>query len=164
MEYKDIFGVDFAFTAKAVVLLGVLTVLPNVLGMVHITAFGYRVHFFQIMVFLSAFIYGPLGGAVSGAAGSVYTCLVLNNPYILIGNVILGFSTGLLFRKGIHPVLAAMGAYIIQIPWLWVSDIYWAGMPQMAVEKVVIALLVSNLVWALVAWKTKDIVKKKMVD
>lgn len=162
MNYKELFGLDFSFTSRAIVLLGFLAILPNVLGLVRISFEGYPVHFFQILIFLSAFVYGPLGGALSGAAGSVYTALVVN-PYILVGNVILGFFTGVFFRKGLHPVLSVMSAFAVQLPWLWVSDIYWAHMPQAAVEKIVIALLVSNLLWALIAWKTKDSVKEKMV-
>jgi uncharacterized membrane protein len=127
------------------------------------TPFGFRIHFFQYLVFLAALIYGPLGGMISGAFGSVYTAMLLNNPYIVIGNIILGGFTGFFARKGLPVIGAAMLAYLIQVPWLWVSDIYWAGMPQPVVEKVVIALLVGNLLWAVLARYTFNQIKEKVI-
>ena len=150
--YKNIFGFNIGWTWKTIVLLGFLAVLPNFLGLIHTTVFGVRIHFFQYLIFLAAAIYGPLGGAISGAFGSVYTAAALNNPYIVLGNIILGTFTGLFFRFKMHLVLAAMGAYLIQLPWLWFSDIYLAHMPVNVVRGVVVALFISNAMWATVAW------------
>jgi hypothetical protein len=159
MDYKNVLSWDVSFTLKSVLLLGFLAVFPNVLGLVRWNIAGYPVHLFQILVFTAAFVYGPIGGLLAGSAGSVYTALLIN-PYVLVGNAILGFFTGVFFKKGLHPVLSCMGAFAVQLPWLWVSDIYWAHMPQVAVQNIVIALLVTNILWAIVAWKAKDSVKK----
>ncbi|MBU1120601.1 hypothetical protein KJ660_01870 [Candidatus Micrarchaeota archaeon] len=148
--YKTIFGVKL--THKSVFLLAFLALFPNILGMISLnTPFGFNFHFFQILIFLAAVLYGPVGGATSGLFGSFYTAVILNNPYIIVGNIILGLFTGVFVRKKIPVVGAAMLAFSIQLPWLWYSDIFLAGMNVMAVNGVMIALFAGNLFWALIA-------------
>ena len=48
-------------------------------------------------------------------------------------------------------VIAVLAAYLIQLPWLWITDIYLAGMDAGAVKGIVVALLFSNILWALCA-------------
>jgi len=151
MEYKNIFGFRNEWNWKTISLFCFLAVFPNILGLVHIDVFGFRIHFFQYLVFLAAIVYGPVGGAVSGAFGSVYTATMLHNPYIIAGNIFLGFLVGLFVRHKFHIVLAAILAYLAQMPWLWYSDIYLAGMPVAVVQKIVVALLVSDVIMALAA-------------
>ncbi|MBW2974449.1 hypothetical protein KY366_01910 [Candidatus Woesearchaeota archaeon] len=158
--YKDIFDFNVRWTWKTITLLAFLAVFPNVLGLVHTTVFGVRVHFFQYLIFLAAIIYGPAGGMVSGAFGSVYTAAALGNPYVIIGNVILGGVFGVLIRLKWHVISAVLTAYLIQMPWLWVTDVYLAGMPVKVVNGIVIALLISDVLWAVVAgWSSKYVSK-----
>ena len=157
MEYKNIFRNEWNW--KTISLLAFLAFFPNILGLIHIDVFGFRIHFFQYLIFLAAIIYGPAGGAISGAFGSLYTAIALNNPYIIPGNIILGSLTGLFVRYKFHIILAVMLAYIIQMPWLWYSDIYLAGMPVVAVQKIVIALLISDVIMALAAGYSYKLVK-----
>ncbi len=146
--YKNFFGVNFSY--RSVLLLAFLALFPNLLGLIVLpTPFGFKFHLFQIAVFLAALLYGKWGGALSGAAGSVYTAIALNNPFIIGGNIILGFSTGF-FAKRTNIVFAVLAAYAIQLPWLYYTDLL-AGMPEPAVRGVVVALLFSNVVWAAVA-------------
>jgi hypothetical protein len=56
-------------------------------------------------------------------------------------------------------ISAVLTAYLIQVPWLWVTDIYLAGMQMKAVNSIVVALLLSNLLWGFVAWKTASKIK-----
>ena len=160
MGYNSIFKFDIRWNWKTATLLAMLAALPNIFGIFHTTVFGVRVHFFQYLIFLAAIVYGPLGGMISGAVGSVYTAVALNNPYIMIGNIILGGFTGFFLRYKINIVLAVLAAYLIQLPWLWVTDIYLAGMPVRVVKGIVIALLLSNLLWALIAGCKSKYVKK----
>jgi len=160
MQYKNIFDFDVKNSWKSISLLAFLAIMPNFLGMINIsTSWGFKIHFFQYLVFLAAIIYGPLGGAVSGAFGSLFTAVMLNNPYILVGNVILGFFVGVLFRLNWNIVLAALGAYLIQMPWLYYSDIYLAHMPVKVVYGVIIALFFSDILWAGLAWITYKPIK-----
>ncbi|MFH1586280.1 MAG: hypothetical protein ABID38_00320 [Candidatus Diapherotrites archaeon] len=146
----NLFGNEFSVTWKNILLLGILAIFPNILGMAVLeTPFGFNLHIFQILIFAAALIYGPFGGMVSGGFGSVWAAILLNNPYIVIGSIILGGVTGYLAKnKGINIIAAAMIAFTVQLPWLWFSDIYLAGMPIVVVNGVVWALLVSNFIMA----------------
>lgn len=154
MEYGNVFNFNIKWTWKNIALLSFLAVFPNILGLFSTNVFGVRIHFFQYLIFLAALIYGPAGGLISGAFGSIWTAITLNNPYIIIGNVLLGTLFGLFVRLKWNLIIAALTAYAIQIPWLWVTDVYLANMPVKAVNGIVIALLFSDILWAVVAGLT----------
>ncbi len=155
---KNIFGIELNW--KTISLLSFLAIFPNYLGVYHTTLFGLRIHFFQYLIFLAAIIYGPYGGAISGAFGSIYTAMSVNNPYILVGNIILGYFTGFFIKRyNFHAVSAVLTAYLIQAPWLWATDVYLAGMQIRYVSGIVVALLVSNFIWALGASVTAKKIK-----
>jgi uncharacterized membrane protein len=162
MRNSEILKIDL--TAKNVVMLLILAALPNVLGMINLpTVMGFKIHTFQYAIFLAAVLYGPVGGALSGGVGSMFTAITLGNPYIAVGNIILGFMTGLFFRKGFGLIQSVLLAFAIQVPWLYLSDVYLAGMKSDLVIKIVIALTVTNLIWAVAAkysWKKIEKVTK----
>jgi uncharacterized membrane protein len=150
MEHKNIFSFETHW--KSLMMLLTLVILPNLLGMLNMpTVFGFKIHTFQIAVFLAAAIYGPVGGLISGGLGSMFSALAMGNPYIIIGNIILGFMAGYFVRKGFHLVIAAFFAYLIQMPWLYITDVYLMSMPVVIVVKIMIALLVTDILWAAVA-------------
>ena len=146
MKYENIFGMEIEWDFKKIFLLASLLVFPNFLALFHFQLFGLRIHFFQYLIFLAAFIFGPVGGILSGGLGSLYTAIALNNPYIAIGNMILGGFVGLFMRYKIGVIPSVILAYAIQVPWLWVTDIYLAGMAMKYVNMIIIALLVSNII------------------
>lgn len=155
---KNILNFNIKWTWKTISLLAFLAIFPNLLGLFHTTIFGIRVHFFQYLIFLAAIIYGPVGAIISATAGSLYTAILLNNPYIIIGNIILGTLFSLFIRLKWNVILAVLTAYLIQLPWLWVTDIYLAHMPVNIVKGVVVALFFSNLLWASIAsWSSRYI-------
>lgn len=147
-----------------VIMLLILAALPNVLGMINLpTVMGFKIHTFQYAIFLAAALYGPVGGVLSGGVGSMFTVLMLGNPYIAVGNIILGFMTGLFFRKGFGLIQSVLLAFAIQIPWLYLSDVYFAGMKSDLVINIIIALSVTNIIWAIAAkysWKKIEKVTK----
>jgi uncharacterized membrane protein len=145
VKYQNIFGTEVEWDFKKIFLLISLLIFPNMMSIFHFQLFGLRIHFFQYLIFLAAFIFGPVGGILSGGLGSLYTAIAMNNPYIIIGNIILGGSTGLFIRYKIPIVPSVIFAYAIQVPWLWYSDIYLAGMAVKHVNMIVIALLASNI-------------------
>jgi len=149
MNYKNIFGIETEWNSKRILLLISLLIFPNFLALFHFQLFGLRIHFFQYLIFLAAFIYGSIGGILSGGLGSLYTAIALNNPYIAIGNIILGGFTGFFLRKKLGILPSIILAYLIQLPWLWLTDIYLAGMAMKYVNMIVIALLVSNILCGL---------------
>ncbi len=155
-EHKNIFNFNIKWTWKTISLLSFLAIFPNILGLFHTTILGVRVHFFQYLLFLAAILYGPIGGLISGAFGSLYAAIALNNPYIIIGNILLGTLFGIFIRLKWNLILAVLTAYIIQMPWLWVTDIYLAGMAVNVVKGIVIALFFSDILLAVVAgWSSK---------
>jgi uncharacterized membrane protein len=149
---RSVFGFNVAWDTKSVALFVILLVLPNILGLINIPApAGFRIHFFQIAVFLAALIYGPKGGLLSGLFGSIYSGVVMHNPYIIAGNAILGFFVGLFTRRGMHTLPAVLLAYAIQLPWLVLTDRFIVGLGWPFLWPLMGALLVSNIVWAIVA-------------
>jgi hypothetical protein len=148
---QNIFGFNIEWDYKAVSLLIFLLAVPNLLGMINLnTGLGFQLHFFQIAIFFAALIYGPVGGALSGALGSVYSAVAMHNPYIVIGNIILGFFVGIFIRYGFKIIVAVLLAFAIQLPWLVLSDHYFAQIPFAVIGMLVCALLVSNIAWATV--------------
>lgn len=160
MDYKNIFYFNIKNSWKSITLLTFLAILPNFFGMINFQApWGFKIHIFQYLIFLAAIIYGPTGGLISGAFGSLFTAITLNNPYIIIGNIILGFFVGFLTRLKWNVILAVLTAYLIQLPWLYYSDIYLAHMPVKVVHGVIIALFLSNMLWSTVASLTYKPIK-----
>ena len=129
-----------------------LTALPNLLGMINIaTPWGFKWHCFQVAVFFAASLFGPVGGLLSGFAGSLVPALITGNPYIIVGNALLGGVAGLLLKRGIATVPAIWIAYALQLPWLIATDYFLVGLPAPFIKALVIGLFISNTVWALVA-------------
>ncbi|VVC03712.1 Uncharacterised protein [Candidatus Burarchaeum australiense] len=149
---KNIFG--FEFTSRNLLTLLLLGVLPNLFGwFVFSVPWGAgQFHIFQIAIFLAAGLFGAFGGAFAGAVGAVGSAVALNNPYLIVGNVILGGLTGYLcMSRRWHIAPAALAAFAVQLPWLYYSDIALAHMPVAVVQEVIVALAVSNVVMALMA-------------
>jgi hypothetical protein len=111
----------------------------------------WKLHLFQVGIFTSAFLFGPIAGAAVGALSGSYTGLfLLNNPWIIGGNAILGFSAAYLYTRT-TPFKAAMGAFAIQLPYLFVTDVLFVGMSLGVVTMIALTLLVTNMLCAFVA-------------
>ena len=137
---------------RSVITMVLLTALPNLLGMINIaTPWGFQWHCFQVAIFFAASLFGPVGGLLSSFAGSLVPALIMGNPYLIVGNALLGTVTGLLLKKGIATVPAVWLAYAVQLPWLITTDYYLAGLSAPFIKALVIGLFISNTVWALVA-------------
>jgi uncharacterized membrane protein len=152
MVRTDILTNTVPWNRRSVVALALLTALPNLLGMINIvTPWGFQWHCFQIAVFFAASLFGPVGGLLSGLAGSLVPALITGNPYIIVGNALLGAVAGLLLKRGIATVPAIWLAYAVQLLWLIATDYYLVGLPAPFIKALVIGLFISNTVWALVA-------------
>ncbi len=161
MEHKNIFSFDVEWNYKSISLFLILLVLPNLLSVFNIdTGFGFKIHLFQIGIFIAALVYGPLGGLAAGFTGSMYSAFIMNNPYLVFGNMILGAFAGLFARYGLNIVIAVLIAYMIQIPYLVLTDYYLMHMPFKVILALVIALFVSNVAWAIVAHYSAKPIKK----
>jgi len=137
---------------KSITTLVILMLLPNLLGALHLsTPWGFKIHFFQYAVFLAAFAFGPLGGLLSGFAGSLQAAYVMTNPYILVGNALLGFSTGYFFRRGHTYLRSALLGFGVQIPWLVATDYFLMNLPASFIGGLLFALTLTNVLWAVAA-------------
>ncbi len=139
----------------------ILIILPNLLGLINIsTPWEFKIHFFQLAIFIAAILYGPQGGLFAGALGSLSSALLMHNPYIIIGNTILGLFVGLFFGKGFSIIWATLFAYSLELPWLILTDHYLLHLSFPAIERITIALAISNLLWALCAYYLIPLFKK----
>ena len=160
MKYLKKITFNIEWNYKIIVLFLFLIIFPNFLGLINLnTVLGFKIHFFQIAIFLAALIYGPIGGMLSGFIGSFYSALIMHNPYIIIGNMILGFFFGLFVRYRLNIIIAVILAYSIQIPWLILTDYYLVNLPMSFILKLILALAISNLIWAIVAYYTAKPIK-----
>ena len=142
---------------KNISLFVILLGLPNLLSLVNFPFAGFMIHTFQVAIFLAAYLYGPQGGLFAGLFGSSFSAYAMANPFIIGGNAILGFFTGLFYRKGFHPVLSALMAFGIQIPWLIVTDYYLVHLSPKFITTLIIALLISNVIWSFIASHLKKL-------
>lgn len=160
MQYKNLFSFNMKWNFKTISLFIFLLLLPNFLGMLNLsTGIGFKIHFFQYAIFLAAILYGPYGGLLSGLVGSTYSAVIMHNPYLAIGNAIFGFFTGLFIRYGFKIIIAVLLAYAIQLPWLIITDYYFVHLPVTLIIPLVIALLISNTIWAIAAYYTAKLLK-----
>ena len=116
----------------------------------------FKIHFFQLAVFLAAMAYGPWAGLLSGLVGSTYSAVIMHNPYIAVGNAILGFFVGYFYKKKFSIWNSVAIAFLIQLPWLILTDYYLVGLSSIFITNLVIALIVSNMIWATIAKVIKD--------
>jgi len=146
---------------RAVLAFGLLVLLPCLLSLINLTfAQSWKIHFFPAAIFLAAISFGPTGGLAAGVTGSLYSALWLGNPYLMVGNAILGFMTGIFFRKTGKVIPSAMLAFACQLPWLILSDYYFVHMPAGFIARLVVVLLLGNLLWALLIELSMKPVKK----
>lgn len=163
MEYSEKFSFNVEWNYKTITLFLFLMIFPNLLGLINLnTVWGFKIHFFQIAVFIAALIYGPKGGLLSGLVGSLYSAFVMSNPYIVIGNAILGFFVGLFVRYNLNTIIAVMLAYSIQLPWLIITDYYLVNLPISFILRLILALAISNMIWAIVAHYTVKPIKESL--
>lgn len=152
MINKNVFYIDVKWNSRTVLFLVFLILIPNVLSILNIsTPFGFKLHFFQVGIILAALLYGPFGGAVAGAVGSAYSAFIMNNPYIIGGNAILGFFCGYFIMKGMKTIYAVILAFVLQIPYLIITDYFLVNLPMNVILMIVVALAVSNSIWAYVS-------------
>lgn len=149
---SSILSLELPWNRKTISAMLLLVLLPNILSMVNLDIpGGLKIHTFQVAIFLAAALLGPLGGLMSGVIGSLFSAVALSNPYLLIGNGILGFCTGFFLRHGIHPLLAVWMAFCVQLLWLIPADYFLAGLSAAFIQNLVFMLFLSNTLWAVVA-------------
>ena len=133
-----------------------MSALANVLGYFSIPAGATRIHFMQLPVIFSGLALGSVVGGIVGFTGSAVMAFTLQtpNPFILPGNAILGFFTGLFYsrikdrRPQILPQLIAVACAIaVQFPYTYISDVHGMSMPpDMVLYTILPKLFVEDMV------------------
>ena len=143
------FDQTLRMTSKLVAFVAVMGATANLLGFFAIPIGPTKFHLLQLPIILAGLSLGPwIGGLVGfvGAAVMAYTTL---NPYLLLGNAILGFSVGAMYShlkgmKGIPllpQLISLLGAYIVQSPYVYVTDVFLMAMPSLLVQTVILPKL-----------------------
>jgi uncharacterized membrane protein len=158
---SNILSWELPWNRKTLGAMMLLVFLPNILSMVNLTIpGGLKIHTFQVAIFLAASLLGPMGGLLSGVVGSLFSALALSNPYLMIGNGILGFFAGLFLRRGIRPLFAVWMAFCLQLFWLIPADYFLAGLSQSFIQNLILVLFLSNTLWAVVAARLSGPLKR----
>lgn len=148
-----------AFTALMAALANILSVPPLAIPLA-LPGFTSSVHFFQLGVFLCGLLAGPWAGLVSGAVGSLYMGLT-RIPFIIGGIAILGLSTGLLAKK-MRPVFACLLAWLIQAPYVLVTDYVWftmfTGTSPAAAWSIVLPIMANLALQAVICAVLADVI------
>jgi len=111
-----------AFVALMAALANVLSLPPFAIPL-PLGPFTSSIHFFQLAIFLSGILAGPWAGLLSGAVGSLYMGIT-RIPFIIGGIALLGACTGL-FAERFRPVTACLLAWVVQAPYIILTDYVW---------------------------------------
>ena len=103
--------------------LAIVLSVPPLAVPISLGSFESYIHFFQIAVFLSGILAGPFAGAISGAIGGTYMAAT-TIPFIIGGIAILGCAAGLLAKR-VRPLFAGLLAWVVQAPYVIVTDYIW---------------------------------------
>lgn len=148
-----------AFIALMAALANVMSVPPLVIP-IPIGGPTISVHFFQLAVFLCGIIAGPWAGVIGGAVGSLYMGLT-RIPFLIGGIAILGGSAGL-FAKKVRPVFAGLLAWLVQAPYVLLTDYAWftlfAGNSTTIAWGLVVPIMISLSLEATVCAALADII------
>lgn len=115
--------------AKTVAFVAVMAALANVMSFppfaipIQFGIFSSSIHFFQLAVFICAILAGSWAGLASGTVGSLYMAIT-RIPFVVGGIAILGISTGFLVKK-FRPLVACLLAFLIQVPYVLITDYLW---------------------------------------
>jgi len=149
-------------TSKQIAFIAVMCAVANVLGFFTIPLGITEIHLMQLPIILTGLALGPVTGGLVGFIGAAVMAFRLRptNPYILPGNAILGFFTGLFYlglkkmngRPVIPQVISVLGAYVVQFPYVYVTDVYLMSMPSHIVLTVILPkLLLEDIISVLLA-------------
>jgi len=148
-----------AFTAIMAALANVMSVPPLAVP-IELGGFTAAVHFFQLAIFLCGILAGPWAGLLGGAIGGLYMS-VTKIPFIFGGIAILGGSAGL-FAKKVRPVLAGLLAWLVQAPYVLVTDYAWftlfAGKSSAIAWALVTPIMINLTLQAIVCAILADII------
>jgi uncharacterized membrane protein len=152
--------------AKTIAFIAVMAALANVMSMPPLTiplqigGYTSAIHFFQLAIFICGILAGPYAGLLSGAVGSLYMGIT-RIPFIIGGIAILGLSVGL-FAKKVRPVFAGLLAWLVQAPYVLVTDYVWftlfVGNSSTAAWAIIVPIMVNLTLESVICAVLADII------
>jgi LytS/YehU family sensor histidine kinase len=152
--------------AKTVAFIALMAALANVMSVpplavpLPLVGFTSSVHFFQLAIFLCGILAGPWAGVLGGAVGGLYMS-VTKIPFVIGGIAILGGSVGL-FAKKVRPVFAGLLAWLVQAPYVLVTDYAWftffVGMPAANAWELIAPIMIYLTLEAVVCAILADVI------
>jgi uncharacterized membrane protein len=139
-----------ASSTKQIAFIVIMSALANVLGYFSVPLGVTRIHFMQLPIIISGLALGAIAGGIVGFVGAIVMAFTFATPnlYILPGNALLGFFTGLFYfrlKKMKPPIvpqlIAVLGAVVIQFPYTYLSDVYLVSMRSELVLFTILPLL-----------------------
>ena len=163
-SYK--YGAHILMKTKTLALVAILAGLANVMSLpplaipIQIGGFSSSLHFFQLAIFLCGIISGPGAGFACGIVGSLYMGLT-RIPFVVGGIAILGLSVGF-FSKRVRPVFAGLLSWLIQAPYVLVTDYFWftvfAGNSSSVAWAIIIPVMANLTLQAVICAILADII------
>ncbi len=121
-------------TSKLLAFVAVMGSVGNLLGLyaikLPISAPGVSVdfHLSQLPVLLVAVTLGPVWGALTGFLSLIsVTALYIKNPFVPLGNAILGYIAGVVANRRFSPIISGVMGEVAETPFIWFSILFWAG-------------------------------------
>jgi len=113
------------FVAFMAALANILSVPPIAIP-IPLGTFQTSIHFTQLPLFIAGILLGSTAGLMTGAIGGLFMSLVFapKIPFIIGGLAILGFAVGV-FAKRLRPLYAGILAWLVQAPYVAVTDYAW---------------------------------------
>jgi uncharacterized membrane protein len=152
--------------AKTIAFVAIMAALANVMSLpplaipLQIGGYTSAIHFFQLAIFLCGILAGPYAGLLAGTIGSLYMSAT-KIPFVVGGIAILGFTVGL-FAKKVRPVLAGLLAWLVQAPYVLVTDYVWftvfVGNSSAAAWAIVTPIMVNLTLQAIICAVLADII------
>ncbi|HKZ87631.1 MAG TPA: ECF transporter S component [Candidatus Bathyarchaeia archaeon] len=156
---KRINAKTVAFCALMAALANLMSIPPLAIPL-PLGTFTSSIHFSQLAIFLSGILAGPWAGLISGAIGSLYMG-VTRIPFIVGGIALLGGSAGL-FARRMRPTFACSLAWLVQAPYVLVTDYIWftsfVGMPSTVAIGVIVPIMVTLTLEAIISAVLADVI------
>lgn len=146
---------------KRIAFLAAMAALANLLGLVKVSFGPITIHMLQLPIILTGLAMGAWSGGIVGFVGAIVGAFTLPrpNPYIILGNAILGFLTGLLYSRlrGMKAIplvpqsLAVLAAFLLQAPYVYVTDVYLMAIPPAIVQIIMVTLFIEDIISLLIS-------------
>jgi uncharacterized membrane protein len=161
---------------KTIAFIAIMAALANVMSLpplaipIQIGAYTSAIHFFQLAIFICGIIAGPYAGLVSGAVGSLYMGAT-RIPFVIGGIALLGFAAGM-FAKKVRPAFAGLLAWLVQAPYVLVTDYVWftvfIGNPSTVAWTIITPIMINLTLQSVICAVLADIIihylKRSRID